>query len=135
MGTPVITPQQVRDVSFSGFFVDPPFTDALIQGCIDVCTLWYGASYLETLTGTPNAIKYSVAHVIWIQYQWEKSGLGAITGANKRNLVGVGSRGYAFAAFTPADFQQWWDMPGPFKVKLSGILAGLPPGGTTTGAL
>lgn len=134
MATPVITPQQVRDVSFSGFFTDPPFTDALIQGCIDVVTLWYGAGYLEQLTGTPNAILYSVAHVIWVQYKWETGGLGAITGANSRALQGVGSRGYAFASFAPSDFAVWWKIPGPFKTKLTGILAGLPPGGTTTGA-
>lgn len=137
MPTPVITPAQIRAVAINGFFADPPFTDAIIQMCIDVVTLWYGAPYLESLTGTPNAIIYTTAHVLTLQYQAELGianggGLPNLVGTNKRKLDGVGERGYALAAFNPLEINSWLDLPSPWKWKLTGILAGLPPGLTTT---
>lgn len=133
MGTPVITPAEVRAVSITGYFADPPFTDAIMQECINVVTLWYGATYLEALTGTPNAIKYTVAHVLWLQAKGEQGGLAAIVGASSRKLDMVGQRSYSVGAWNPDDFASWLTMWSPWKAKLSGILAGLPPGMTTTG--
>ena len=119
-------------MSLTGFF--DSLTDPQIQMCIDVVTLWYGAPYLETLTGTPNAILYTVAHVLWLQIKGEQGGLAALVGASNRKLDGAGSRSSPLGPWGPGDFQQWYDMWSPWKAKLSGILAGLPPGMTTTGA-
>ena len=105
-----------------------------MQECIDVVTLWYGAGYLEALTGTPNAIKYTVAHLLWIQLKGETGGLAALVGSSSRKLDGVGSRSFPLGAWGPGDFDHWSTTWSPWKAKLSGILAGLPPGMTTTGA-